>query len=98
MRFAIPLAATFLAIAVADPLAAQQTGGARQQAALLIGNAKYPDSEAPLKEPVNDARALADELRRDGFGAWIRAKTSRAKGCSRRSAAFTASSGPDGWR
>jgi TolA-binding protein len=67
MRFAIPLAATFLAIAVADPLAAQQTGGARQQAALLIGNAKYPDSEAPLKEPVNDARALADELRRDGF-------------------------------
>jgi hypothetical protein len=35
--------------------------------ALVIGNAKYPDAEAPLKEPVNDARSLADELRRDAF-------------------------------
>ena len=35
--------------------------------ALVIGNAKYPDSEAPLKEPINDARAVADELKRDGF-------------------------------
>src|SRR6202047_18519 len=35
--------------------------------ALVIGNAKYPDAEAPLKEPVNDAREVADELKRDGF-------------------------------
>ncbi|WP_234707291.1 caspase family protein, partial [Rhodopseudomonas palustris] len=35
--------------------------------ALVIGNAKYPDSEKPLKEPINDARDLADELKRDGF-------------------------------
>ncbi|MFZ2157694.1 MAG: caspase family protein [Bradyrhizobium sp.] len=35
--------------------------------ALVIGNAKYPDAEAPLKEPINDARAIADELKRDGF-------------------------------
>jgi lipoprotein NlpI len=35
--------------------------------ALVIGNAKYPDADAPLKEPINDARDLADELRRDGF-------------------------------
>ena len=35
--------------------------------ALVIGNAKYPDAEAPLKEPINDARDLADELKRDGF-------------------------------
>ncbi len=35
--------------------------------ALVIGNAKYPDAEAPLKEPVNDARDVADELKRDGF-------------------------------
>ncbi len=35
--------------------------------ALVIGNAKYPDAEAPLKEPVNDARDLTDELKRDGF-------------------------------
>jgi lipoprotein NlpI len=35
--------------------------------ALVIGNAKYPDADAPLKEPINDARDVADELRRDGF-------------------------------
>ena len=36
--------------------------------ALVIGNAKYPDAEAPLREPINDAREIADELKRDGFG------------------------------
>src|ERR1700760_3971971 len=35
--------------------------------ALVIGNAKYPDADAPLKEPVNDARDVADELKGDGF-------------------------------
>jgi hypothetical protein len=35
--------------------------------ALVIGNAKYPDADAPLKEPLNDAREIADELKRDGF-------------------------------
>src|SRR5437868_9917813 len=35
--------------------------------ALVIGNAKYPDAEAPLKEPINDAREVADEFKRDGF-------------------------------
>src|SRR3984885_7962997 len=35
--------------------------------ALVIGNAKYPDADAPLKEPVNDARSVADELKHDGF-------------------------------
>jgi hypothetical protein len=35
--------------------------------ALVIGNSKYPDAEAPLKEPNNDARDIADELKRDGF-------------------------------
>ena len=33
----------------------------------MIGNAKYPDADAPLKEPINDARDVADELKRDGF-------------------------------
>ena len=28
--------------------------------ALVIGNAKYPDAEAPLKEPINDARDIAE--------------------------------------
>jgi len=35
--------------------------------ALVIGNAKYPDADAPLKEPLNDTRDVADELKRDGF-------------------------------
>jgi tetratricopeptide (TPR) repeat protein len=35
--------------------------------ALVIGNAKYPDADTPLKEPINDARQVADELKRDGF-------------------------------
>jgi len=40
---------------------------AAERYALVIGNAKYPDADAPLKEPVNDARDVADELKRDGF-------------------------------
>ena len=36
--------------------------------ALVIGNAKYPDADSPLKEPITDARALADELKRDDYG------------------------------
>jgi Flp pilus assembly protein TadD len=52
----------FLSIAVSPALAQQNEG-----VALLIGNAAYPDAEAPLKEPVNDARALGDELKRQGF-------------------------------
>jgi len=43
------------------------TGVAADRFALVIGNAKYPDADAPLKEPVNDARDVADELKRDGF-------------------------------
>jgi lipoprotein NlpI len=40
---------------------------AGERFALVIGNAKYPDADAPLKEPINDARDVADELKRDGF-------------------------------
>jgi lipoprotein NlpI len=41
--------------------------GAADRFALVIGNAKYPDADTPLKEPVNDARSVADELKREGF-------------------------------
>ncbi|WP_022720280.1 caspase family protein [Rhodopseudomonas sp. B29] len=41
--------------------------GSGNRVALVIGNAKYPDSDKPLKEPVNDARDLSEELKRDGF-------------------------------
>jgi uncharacterized caspase-like protein len=35
--------------------------------ALVIGNGHYPDANAPLAQPINDARALSSALRRDGF-------------------------------
>jgi uncharacterized caspase-like protein len=35
--------------------------------ALVIGNGHYPDANQPLKQSINDARALATALRRDGF-------------------------------
>ena len=35
--------------------------------ALVIGNGHYPDADAPLTQPINDARALTGALRRDGF-------------------------------
>jgi len=35
--------------------------------ALVIGNGNYPDANAPLSQPINDARALTAALRRDGF-------------------------------
>jgi uncharacterized caspase-like protein len=35
--------------------------------ALVIGNGHYPDANAPLTQPINDARALSDALRHNGF-------------------------------
>jgi len=35
--------------------------------ALVIGNSVYPDADAPLKTPVNDARLIAGGLRSRGF-------------------------------
>ena len=60
-RLALLLSLIFSVASVAPSFAA----GDRY--ALVIGNAKYPDAEAPLKEPINDARDVADELKRDGF-------------------------------
>jgi Flp pilus assembly protein TadD len=60
---------TFLLGIVLLTTVAGATGFAQQNSnlALLIGNAAYPDADAPLKEPVTDARALGDELRHRGF-------------------------------
>jgi len=65
IRLALLLACFFAVAATAPSYAA----GDRY--ALVIGNAKYPDADAPLKEPVNDARDVADELKRDGFAVEI---------------------------
>ena len=45
----------------------QSRAASGERLALVIGNAKYPDADAPLKEPINDAHDIADELKRDGF-------------------------------
>ncbi|MGE0034849.1 MAG: tetratricopeptide repeat protein [Xanthobacteraceae bacterium] len=45
-------------------VSAQQDGS---RVALAIGNANYPDAEAPLKETMRNTRAIVDELKRLGF-------------------------------
>ncbi len=40
---------------------------ASSRIALIIGNADYPDANQPLRHPVKDALALAEQLRRNGF-------------------------------
>ena len=49
------------------PIAPSLAADRGDRFALVIGNSKYPDAEAPLKEPINDARDVADELKREGF-------------------------------
>ena len=61
IRLALLVTLLFSVASVAPSFAAGE------RYALVIGNAKYPDAEAPLKEPINDARDIADELKRDGF-------------------------------
>jgi hypothetical protein len=62
----IALAAFFAALATAAESAQAQTGSG-SKVALVIGNVTYPDDNKPLAEPIKDARAIADELKRDGF-------------------------------
>ncbi|WP_298270896.1 caspase family protein [uncultured Bradyrhizobium sp.] len=63
MKIRLALLATLI-FSIASPTLSLAAG---DRFALVIGNAKYPDADAPLKEPVNDARDVADELKRDGF-------------------------------
>jgi Tfp pilus assembly protein PilF len=53
------------------PIVASGAAERGDRLALVIGNSKYPDAESPLKEPINDARDVADELKRDGFAVEI---------------------------
>ena len=64
IRFAWLVALILLVVPLVPSVAADNRG---DRFALVIGNAKYPDADAPLKEPINDARDVADELKRDGF-------------------------------
>jgi hypothetical protein len=54
-------------LAAAPPVPSVAADNRAERFALVIGNAKYPDAEAPLKEPINDARDVAEELKRNGF-------------------------------
>jgi uncharacterized caspase-like protein len=46
---------------------ADAVAGRPSRLALVIGNGHYPDANAPMTQPINDARALTATLRRDGF-------------------------------
>ncbi len=66
----IRLALFVIFVLSVTPIVPSAAAGA-DRFALVIGNAKYPDAEAPLKEPINDARDIAEELKRDGFNVEI---------------------------
>jgi uncharacterized caspase-like protein len=58
------------ALDAAKAIATEHAGNAAKgssRIALVIGNGHYPDANAPLAQPINDARALTAALRRDGF-------------------------------
>ena len=58
------------ALDAAQAIAAEQNAEALKgpsRVALVIGNGHYPDANAPLAQPINDARALTAALRRNGF-------------------------------
>src|SRR5438552_18899631 len=57
-------------LATPEALAVEQSAEAASEPsriALVIGNGHYPDANAPLTQPINDARALTMALRHDGF-------------------------------
>jgi lipoprotein NlpI len=73
MRIRLALLVALLATLIISftPIVASGAAERGDRLALVIGNSKYPDAEAPLKEPINDARDIADELKRDGFAVEI---------------------------
>ncbi len=76
MRLVVVFVLTVLMAAMVRPASAQQGNGSC--AALLIGNSDYMWGGDPaLKEPVNDARTLGDELKRAGFDVDIKENLTR---------------------
>ena len=58
------------ALDAAKAISAEQSEDAAHRPsriALVIGNGHYPDANAPLAQPINDARALTGALRHEGF-------------------------------
>ncbi len=63
-RLLVLISLIFSVISYWSSASAQDAG---KRIALVIGNAKYPDADTPLKEPAADMRAMADELKHSGF-------------------------------
>jgi formylglycine-generating enzyme required for sulfatase activity len=74
MRLFASLCVVLAAAMLTFPAWSQQRAN---QVALLIGNANYPDAGAPLPTTLKDARALADELRRDDFDVDLKENVSK---------------------
>jgi uncharacterized caspase-like protein len=58
------------ALEAANAVATEQADaalGRPSRIALVIGNGHYPDADAPLTQSINDARALTEALRHEGF-------------------------------
>jgi uncharacterized caspase-like protein len=71
MRLVLALVVILAVAAMTRPASAQQGNGSCT--ALLIGNSNYMwGGEPALKEPVNDARSLGEELKRAGFDVDVR--------------------------
>jgi formylglycine-generating enzyme required for sulfatase activity len=64
VRSFVRLGLTLVAVALAGSAWSQQSA---PRVALVIGNARYPETGTPLPTTIKDARALADELRRSDF-------------------------------
>jgi len=63
--------AALLAALLSTVLPATLSGQAERRVALIIGNAAY-ENAGPLRNPVNDARAMAQTLSRMGFQVLLR--------------------------
>ncbi len=63
-RLLVLISLIFSVMSYWSAASAQDAG---KRIALVIGNAKYPDADSPLKEPIADMRAMADELKHSGF-------------------------------
>src|SRR5258705_6205665 len=70
MAIGAPRALNKWALDGSKAIATEEKGEAAKRAsriALVIGNGHYPDANAPLTQPINDARALTAALRSNGF-------------------------------
>ena len=75
-----PLVASVLILLVVATAGAGSmvSGQQHDKFSLLIGNAAYPGADTPLTDTITDARALGEELHRQGFDADVGENLSKA--------------------